>query len=92
VTLSGVLVTSFFLYARGDSCTEICLSRRRDIENELKQFKWDIQSRDEKVRLLEQEVQVRPATPWLGVVEFRLDFMKKKITNWENVQMLKMIQ
>ncbi|XP_052808985.1 macoilin-like isoform X2 [Mya arenaria] len=43
--------------ARGECCTDVCLSRRRDTENDLQQLKWDIQNKDDKIRQLEKEVQ-----------------------------------
>lgn len=43
--------------ARGDCCTEMCMSRRRDTENDIQQLKWDLQNKEDKVRQLEKEVQ-----------------------------------
>ncbi|XP_045197028.1 macoilin-like [Mercenaria mercenaria] len=43
--------------ARGDCCTEVCLSRRRDTENDIQKLKWDLQNKEDKVRQLEKEVQ-----------------------------------
>lgn len=43
--------------ARGDCCTEVCLTRRRDTENDIQQLKWDLQNKEEKIRKLEKEVQ-----------------------------------
>lgn len=43
--------------ARGDSCTEVCLSRRQQVETEMTQLQWDIQTKEEKIRQLEKELQ-----------------------------------
>ncbi|XP_060570217.1 macoilin-like [Ruditapes philippinarum] len=43
--------------ARGDCCTDVCLSRRRDTENDIQKLKWDLQNKEDKVRQLEKEVQ-----------------------------------
>ena len=48
---------------RGDCCTEVCLSRRRDTENDIQKLKWDLQNKEDKVRQLEKEVQV-----WLKII------------------------
>ncbi|XP_052238993.1 macoilin-like isoform X2 [Dreissena polymorpha] len=43
--------------ARGECCTDVCLSRRRDTENDLQQLKWDLQNREDRIKQLEKEVQ-----------------------------------
>ena len=43
---------------RGDCCTDLCLSRRRDTENDIQQLRWDLQNKDDKIRQLEKETQV----------------------------------
>ena len=43
---------------RVDSCSESCISRRRDTENDIKQLKWDLKTREDQCRQLEKEVQV----------------------------------
>lgn len=43
---------------RGDCCTDVCLSRRRDTENDIQKLKWEVQNKEDKLKQLEKEVQV----------------------------------
>lgn len=42
---------------RVDSCSESCVVRRRDTENDIKQLTWDLKAREDQCRQLEKEVQ-----------------------------------
>jgi hypothetical protein len=55
---------------RGDCCTDVCLSRRRDTENDIQKLKWDLQNKEDKVRQLEKEVQVNIHNnlPWFMIL------------------------
>lgn len=45
----------FFSLFRSD-CTEVCKSRRREIENQIKQLRRDLQQREEQFLQMESEI------------------------------------
>ncbi|KAL4232556.1 neuronal signal transduction [Mactra antiquata] len=74
--------------ARGDSCTDVCLSRRRDTENDIQKLKWEVQNKEDKLKQLEKEVQslrqYKDQQNDTEVLMSALSAMQDKTTHLEN--------
>lgn len=51
--------TSSFFHSSRSECTDQCLKRKRDLENETRDIRRLINDKDERIKILENEVKVR---------------------------------
>jgi len=59
--ISFVFLKLFFFYYRNE-CTEQCIKRKRDFENETREIRRLLNDKDERIKILDNEIKVKKKT------------------------------